>query len=114
MKKNYSKNNSIVYSTDPNWKPEEEDKVDEDITLPPQKQDLRIELLRLKGNKLSTVISQFVGKEEDLNMLCKTLKQLCGVGGTVKEGEIQLQGDVRNKIEAYFQKQGYKYKRKGG
>lgn len=111
MKKN--KNNNIVYSTDPNWQPQI-DKIDEINTLPPEKQDLRIELIRLKGNKLSTVITQFVGTEEDLSTLCKTLKQLCGVGGTAKNGEIQLQGDVRTKVETYFQKQGYKYKRKGG
>lgn len=111
MKKN--KNSTIVYSTDPNWQPEE-DKTEETPTLPPEKQDLRIELLRLKGNKLATVITQFIGTEEDLNLLCKTLKQLCGVGGTAKDGEIHLQGDVRTKVETYLQKQGYKYKRKGG
>jgi len=111
MKKN--KNNGIVYSTDPNWQPEE-DNTEQTITLPPEKQDLRIELVRLKGNKLSTVITQFAGTEEDLNTLCKALKQLCGVGGTAKGGEIHLQGDVRTKAEAYLQKQGYKFKRKGG
>lgn len=111
MKKN--KNNNIVYSTDPNWQPEI-DKTEESTTLPPEKQDLRIELLRLKGNKLATVITQFIGTEDDLNALCKTLKQLCGVGGTAKDGEIHLQGDVRAKAEAHLQKQGYRYKRKGG
>lgn len=111
MKKN--KNSIIVYSTDPNWQPQQ-NKTQDTITLPPQKQDLRIELIRLKGNKLATVITQFVGTEEDLNILSKNLKQLCGVGGTAKNGEIHLQGDVRSKVEAYLQKQGYKYKRKGG
>lgn len=111
MKKN--KNSNIVYSTDPNWQPEE-DKTEKTETLPPEKQDLRIELIRLKGNKISTVITQFVGSEDDLVALCKTLKQLCGVGGTAKDGAIQLQGDVRTKAEAYLQKAGYKYKRKGG
>jgi translation initiation factor 1 len=107
------KNNNIVYSTDPNWQPEE-DKPEETETLSPEKQNLRIELVRLKGNKLATVITQFIGTEQDLNALCKALKQVCGVGGTAKNGEIQLQGDVRTKVESYLQKQGYKYKRKGG
>lgn len=107
------KNNNIVYSTDPNWQKEEpEEEMVEEVSS--DKQNLRIELLRLKGNKLATVVTQFQGSEDALTDLCKTLKQLCGVGGSVKEGEIQLQGDVRVKIEAYFEKQGYKFKRKGG
>ncbi|MCS7029358.1 MAG: translation initiation factor [Bacteroidia bacterium] len=113
MKKN--KDTIIVYSTDPNFVPEKNQNEEPNtVTLEPQKQDLRIALLRLKANKLATIISGFVGTEQDLNALCKVLKQLCGVGGTVKNGEIHLQGDVRSKVEGYLSKQGYKYKRKGG
>ncbi|MCS7078062.1 MAG: translation initiation factor [Bacteroidia bacterium] len=108
MKKN--KNSVIVYSTDPNWIPEKS--TSQISTLPPEKQNLSIELIRLKGNKICTLITQFVGTEEDLNTLCKNLKQLCSVGGTAKNGHIQLQGDVRVKVEQYFTKHGYKYKYK--
>ena len=97
MKKNQTNsNNSVVYSTNPDWKPEEI--TDEIEDVPPGQQKLRIHLERLKGNKIASVVRGFVGKEDTIESIGKMLKTKCGVGGTVKDNEIILQGDLRDKI----------------
>ncbi len=99
----------IVYSTDPDYRPLVED--DEPETPPPAKQDLRITLdKKLKAGKKATVVYKFVGKQSDLEELGKALKTACGVGGTVKNGEIILQGDHLEKVKAELTKLGYKFK----
>lgn len=103
----------LVYSTDPDFVPPGMEE-DEAQTLPPNKQNLRIHLLRHKGNKVTTAIREFVGSEEDLQALGKMLKQSCGAGGTVKDGEIQVQGDKRKEVAAKLEKEGYKFKLAGG
>ena len=77
-------------------------------------QNLKVWLERHKAGKLATVVRGFVGKEEDLEILGKTLKQKCGTGGTVKDGEIMIQGDKRDQVLDLLIKAGYKAKKAGG
>jgi len=105
---------NIVFSTNPNYDYENQNIQDETSTLPPSKQTLRIQLDRRRGNKSVTLISGFIGTNEDLKMLGKTLKTKCGVGGSTKDGEILIQGDFREKTILLLTEMGYKYKRVGG
>ncbi|MEO0469680.1 MAG: translation initiation factor [Bacteroidota bacterium] len=112
-KKSKRRFDGIVYSTDPDFHDNEES-FDAQETLPPRQQTLKIHVDRLKGNKKATRIENFIGTETDLKDLGKELKQLCGCGGTVKEGKIILQGDFREKVINALEGKGYKYKRVGG
>ncbi|GGI28001.1 translation initiation factor [Pedobacter mendelii] len=103
----------IMYSTNPEFEYQEE--VDDTVTSPNQQQDLRIMLdKKNRGGKAVTLITGFKGKAEDLEVLGKMLKNKCGVGGSVKEGEVLIQGDVRDKVMLVLQKEGYKVKKAGG
>jgi translation initiation factor 1 len=98
---------NIVYSTNPDFQYENDD-IEETETLPKEKQPLRITLdKRNRGGKKVTLITGFTGKDEDLQTLGKSLKTKCGVGGTVKDGEIIIQGDFRNKLTELLRKDGY-------
>ncbi|WP_316802238.1 translation initiation factor [Pedobacter nototheniae] len=112
-KNNLSDLGGIMYSTNPEFEYEEE--VEDTITPPNQQQDFRVQLdKRNRGGKAVTLITGFKGKSEDLEVLGKMLKTKCGVGGSVKDGEILIQGDVRDKVVGILQKEGYKVKKAGG
>lgn len=110
--KNKDDKNRVVYSTNPDYKPEEE--VNEDGNIPAVQQTLYISLERLKGGKVATIVADFFGTESDLEQLGKLLKSKCGVGGTVKDGIILIQGEQREKVIGILNSMGYKTKRKGG
>jgi translation initiation factor 1 len=98
---------NVVYSTNPEFKYETKD-INEAETLPKEKQNLRISLdKRNRNGKKVSLITGFVGKDEDLQDLGKWLKVKCGAGGSAKDGEIIIQGDFRNKICEFLLKAGY-------
>lgn len=103
----------IVYSTDPDFHYADEPS-DEPATPVPGGQDLRIWLERKGGGKVATVVRGYAGKLSDLDQLGKQLKALCGSGGTVKNAEITVQGDHRDKVLAWLLSKGYKAKKAGG
>jgi translation initiation factor 1 len=97
----------FVYSTDPNFKFEEEAGGMQE-TLSAKEQKLKIKLeTKHRGGKTVTLIEGFVGKEEDSEELGKKLKNFCGTGGSAKDGEIIIQGDQRDKVLQWLLKNGY-------
>lgn len=108
MKDNdWKKRLNIVYSTNPDYHYQEDDDMQQD-TLPNEKQMLRVSLdKRNRKGKAVTLVTGFMGTEDDLQELGKLLKTKCGVGGSAKDGEIIVQGDHRQKVLDILQKEGY-------
>jgi translation initiation factor 1 len=113
-KKNDWKNREgVVYSTSSDFEFNYKN-AEEAATLPPQQQQLRVLLDKSgRAGKTVTLVTGFIGRAADLEVLGKTLKAKCGVGGSVKDGEILLQGDQREKLVGLLAKEGYKVKRVG-
>ncbi|MFM2000371.1 MAG: hypothetical protein RL204_2318 [Bacteroidota bacterium] len=112
MAKSFESLGGLVFSTNKNIDLSNQE---DDIETPiPGQQDLRVWLEKNhRGGKIASVIKGFVGKQEDLEALGKTLKTKCGTGGSAKDGEIIIQGDHREKIVTLLQQLGYKAKKAG-
>ena len=106
-KKNKPDSRGFVFSTDPNFKFEEEHHSDETLLPPQQKLKVRLDTKRRAG-KAVTLVEGFIGKAEDVEDLGKKLKSFCGTGGSAKDGEIIIQGDQREKVMQWLGKNGYK------
>ena len=98
---------NVVYSTNPDFKYESYEEEEEE-TLPKNQQKLRVSMEKKgRGGKTATLIRGFIGTEEDLKELGKLLKTRCGVGGSVKDGEIIIQGDFKQRIIELLKTEGY-------
>lgn len=114
MAKSKKEKVNIVYSTNPDFQ-FQFDEEDEQETLAKNQQKLYVSIDRKqRGGKEVTLIEGFVGNEDDLKELGKMLKSKCGVGGSVKDNEILIQGSFRDKIYDMLLKDGYGVKKKGG
>ena len=101
----------IVYSTNPDFV-FEQNTTPEPETPAPDKQRLTVTIDRSgRAGKQVTLVKGFKGRADDLSALGKTLKIKCGVGGTVKDGVITIQGDFRDKVTAMLKEMGYNAKR---
>ena len=99
---------NIVYSTNPDMQYETADEEEIVETLPPEKQKLRVMLdKKNRKGKEVTLITDFVGTDDDLKELGRLLKSKCGVGGTAKDGEIIVQGDFKQKVLDLLKQAGY-------
>lgn len=107
MKKNDWKDRlNIVYSTNPDFR--YDDGTEEEETIEKSRQKLRVAIEKKgRGGKTVTVVSGFIGKEDDLKELGKMLKAKCGVGGSVKDGEILIQGEFKQRVVDLLKSEGY-------
>jgi translation initiation factor 1 len=113
MSKHKINTTGLVYSTDPNFKIEEDNS--EIATILPKEQKLRIWLdTKHRAGKVATLITGFIGNETDLEILGKSLKNTCGAGGSTKDAEIIVQGDHREKVLQWLLKNGYTQTKKAG
>ena len=102
----------MVFSTNPDFSYEGETAPVEAVTPEPARQRLTVRIDRHgRGGKQVTLVSGFRGREEDLRELGRTLRTRCGVGGSVKDGEIVIQGDFRDRVTALLGEMGYPAKR---
>lgn len=107
----WKKRLGVVFSTNPDFQYEQQEE-EQAVTLEPAKQNLIVTIDRKgRGGKQVTLVSGFVGTDEDLADLGRTLKTKCGVGGSAKNGEIVLQGDFRDRVTSLLKDMGYRAKR---
>ena len=112
MKKNKNNRKGMIYSTNPNFEFEYDN--EEMDTIANNQQNLKVCIDKHRAGKIAVIIKGFVGNTDDLKALSKILKARCGVGGSTKNGEIIIQGDIRDKVMDILTKEGYNYKRVGG
>ena len=107
MSRKRSNTDGIVFSTNPDFPIRNDDEVNAS-TLAPSKQPLRVRIEnKQRRGKSVTLVEGFVGKEEDLEDLGKKIKTFCGTGGTVKDRQIIIQGDQRDKVMQWLNKNGF-------
>ena len=112
MSKKINSLSGLVYSTDPNFKIEEDENLAEQTILPAE-QKIKIRLdKKHRGGKVVTLIENFIGTNADKEDIGKKLKTVCGTGGSVKDGEILVQGDNRDKVLQWLLKNGFKNSKK--
>jgi len=107
-----NKRKGIMYSTNPDYDYEYED--NEQETVSNDMQLLHVHIDKHRAGKTAVIIKGFIGTKNDLISLSKMLKRNCGVGGSVKNKEIIIQGNFREKIMTILNNEGYKTKRVGG
>lgn len=110
MKNERKKRINVVYSTNPdfNYQYQQEEEVE---TPEPQQQNLKVILdSKQRKGKTVTIVQGFLGSEDDLKELAKLLKNKCGVGGSVKDGEIIIQGELKEKVLAILRDNNYRAK----
>ena len=112
MDKKGKNKKGVMYSTNPDFEYEYEN--EEMETLPNKEQHLKVCIDKHRADKIAVIIKDFIGTTDDLKDLGKRLKSKCGVGGSAKNGEIIIQGNVRDKVLELLKKEGFNYKRVGG
>lgn len=114
-KNNWKNREGVVYSTSDDFAYQESGDDEGLETLPAAQQNLKVMLdKKQRGGKQVTLITGFIGSEDDLKILGKAVKTRCGTGGSAKDGEIIIQGDCRDKVVSFLVDEGYKVKKAGG
>jgi len=112
MENNKKRRKGIIYSTNTDFEYEYENEKTENISK--KNQNLEIYIKKYRAGKVAVIIKNFIGSNKELKDLAKLLKTKCGVGGSAKNGEIIIQGNIRNKVMDILNKEGYNYKKVGG
>lgn len=108
MNNDWKKRLGIVYSTNPDYQYSDSEDTQQADTLPPAQQRLRVKMERAgRKGKTVTLITGFVGNDDDLKDLGRHLKTKLSTGGSTKEGDIIIQGDVRQTVIELLKAEGY-------